>query len=158
VRLDVPERYYQLLRPGDAVLVSIEALRSQELEGTVYAVVPRANVATRTFPLLIRARNPEGSVGAGMLARVRMTLSTSEETLQVPKDALVRQPQGQVVYVVDGDSVRVVPVRVGRASGDRVEIDGELKAGDPVVVRGNERLYPGQKVRIAEGGAAPAGK
>jgi RND family efflux transporter MFP subunit len=155
IRLDVPERYYRFLRPGDAVKSTIDALGSLELDGKVFAVVPSANASTRTFPVLIRAGNPERRVAAGMLARVKMTLSTSQDALQVHKDAIVRLPQGQVVYVLDGDTVRAVSVQIGRASGERVEVLGELEPGQNVVVRGNERLMPGQKVRTGEPGAAP---
>ena len=39
-------------------------------------------------------------------------------------------------------------VKSGRDSGDRVEVSGELALGQWVVVRGNERLTPGQKVLV----------
>jgi RND family efflux transporter MFP subunit len=157
IRIDVPERYYRYLTPGAAVSVSLDALPDSSLEGTIFSVVPRANPATRTFPVLIRAKNPGRLIGAGMLARVSLTLSTSESTLQVPKDAIVRQPQGYVVFVLDGDTARLVPVRMGRSSGESVEVSGELEPGQAVVVRGNERLFPGQKVRTAEPAAAAPG-
>jgi multidrug efflux pump subunit AcrA (membrane-fusion protein) len=45
-----------------------------------------------------------------------------------------------------------VPVQPGRALGDRVELQGsELPAGTRVVVHGNERLRPGQALRIVGG-------
>ena len=45
-----------------------------------------------------------------------------------------------------------VPVRPGRALGDRVELLGsELPPGTRVVVQGNERLRPGQALRIVGG-------
>jgi hypothetical protein len=35
--------------------------------------------------------------------------------------------------------------------GDRIEILGAVSPGDTVVIRGNERLQPGQAVSIMDG-------
>ena len=45
-------------------------------------------------------------------------------------------------------AARAVSVRTGRGTGERVEVIGELNEGDIVVVRGNERLMPGQPVVV----------
>ena len=83
-----------------------------------------------------------------LLAQVELTLGVEERALLVPKDAIVRQAQSEVVYIVVDDVAQAVPVESGRATGDRVEVVGDLKPGQTVVVRGNERLAPGQKVRV----------
>jgi RND family efflux transporter MFP subunit len=156
ITLDLPERYYPHIARGDAAPATLDALPDLRLDGKVFAVVPRAGSSARTYPVLVRAPNPGRRVGAGMLARVTLQLSTSAATLQVPKDAVVRERSGDVVYRVDGDTAEVVPVRTGRSNGTRVEVTGDLRAGDVVVVRGNERLMPGQKLRFAGGDTATA--
>jgi RND family efflux transporter MFP subunit len=148
IQVDVPERYFPRLEKGAAVPVTIEALPGLVLAGTIFALVPRADREARTFPVLIRADNPDGRVAAGMLAQVELTLGAGQLALLVPKDAIVRQGQSEVVYIVVDDVARIVPVKSGRASGDRVEVTGELTPGQSVVVRGNERLAPGQHVRV----------
>lgn len=159
VRLEVPERYYPHLRAGDKAPIALDALPDLKLESTIFSLVPQADEEARTFPVLVRAKNPAHKVGAGMLARVRLAVSTGRKALLVPKDAIVRQAQQSVVYVVNGDdTVRAVGVRTRRADGTRVEISGDVKAGDLVVIKGNERLAPGQKVRTESGNAVvPAG-
>ena len=73
----------------------------------------------------------------------------------VPKDALVLNGSRRYVFLVcDGSSptghtVRSVPVTLGVADAGLVQVDGDLKAGELVVVRGNERLKDGQDVSIA---------
>ena len=113
-----------------------------------FALVPRADRDARTFPVLIRADNPGSRVAAGMLAQVELTLHAGEPALLVPKDAIVRQAQSEFVYIVAEGVAQPVPVKSGRASGDRIEVFGELQPGQSVVVRGNERLAPGQQVRV----------
>lgn len=150
IRIDVPERYYPHLTKGTATPIAIDALPGAGLKGKIFSLVPQADEEAHTFPVLVRASNPGRRVSAGMLARVGLSLQSGERVLLVPKDAIVRQAQQNVVYIVQEEQVRAVTVRTGRSNGERVEVEGDLKADDLVVIRGNERLIPGQKVLIEE--------
>ena len=67
------------------------------------------------------------------------------------KDAVVDQGAGQQVFVIGEDNtVMVVPIATGRGLGGWVVIEGDLQPGQKVVVRGNERLMPGQQVAPEE--------
>ena len=93
--------------------------------------------------------NSEGHLASGMLARVTLeTPNTGERSVIVPRDALVpRGPNHILVRVQDKDGqpiAEILPVKPGRYFGEAVEVFGDLRAGDRVVVRGNERLRPGQ--------------
>lgn len=142
---------------GDAAPVRIEAVGGRVFEGTVAEVIPRGDPATRTFPVKVRVKNaPNGGgvlIKAGMHARVTLAVGHVEGAMLVHKDALVLGGRSPIVYVVDakGDApgtVRLVPVTVGVADGSLVQVDGDIESGALVVVKGNERLRPGQDVRI----------
>jgi RND family efflux transporter MFP subunit len=120
--------------------------------------------------------NSSAIIKAGMLARAIVPTGAKREGLLVPKDALVLGGPTPIVFVVDaaapkdaggkvakgaagsspGNSsvmvgkARPVPVKMGASDGRLIEITGTIKAGDMVVVRGNERLRPGQDVAIIE--------
>jgi hypothetical protein len=82
---------------------------------------------------------------------VSIPTSDTRQVLTVPRDALVLRPEGQSVFVVDGNNrARQVSVTVGVGQGEDVEVLGEVAAGDRVVIRGNERLQPGQAVNIMD--------
>ena len=96
---------------------------------------------------------------AGMLARVDVPVGQRIKLPLVPKDALVLNGKDRSVFVVDFDNkdnsinsatgfVRKVAVELGVASDDRIQVIGEIKAGDFVVVEGNERLVPNSQVKI----------
>lgn len=74
----------------------------------------------------------------------------------LPRDAIIRKADGTAsVWVVDDrDGVqRAMPINVqtGRSYRDNIEIvAGNLKAGDRVVVRGNEILREGEIVLIKD--------
>jgi membrane fusion protein (multidrug efflux system) len=148
IRLDVPEHYFRKLSAGAVAPAVVDAIPGLTLDAKIFAVVPQADHEARTFPVLVRAANPGGQVASGMLARVRLTLSAGDEVLIVPKDAIVRQAQQEILWIVDNGAARAVSVRTGRGVGERVEVEGDIEEGDIVVVRGNERLAPGQPVIV----------
>lgn len=67
------------------------------------------------------------------------------------KDAVLNRGGSQLVYVAVDGIAEVRPVELGIAVGERFEVVSGLRPGDLVVVRGNERLRPGQPITFPEG-------
>ena len=151
VRVPVPERYVRHLKKGNPAAVTFDALPGLTFEGKIFSVIPRGDEAARTFPVRIEIPNPDATIKAGMLGRVTLPVGNPHKAILVPKDALVLSGTGTAVYVIIDQSARLVPVKTGPAHGALIEVEGDLKDGLEVVVRGNERLIPGQPVQIAPG-------
>lgn len=148
VRIPVPERYIRHLKKGDPAEVTFDALPDRTFEGKIFSIIPRADEAARTFPVRIEIPNPDTAIKSGMLGRASLPAGNPHKAILVPKDALVLSGTGAAVYVVIDQSARLVPVKTGPAHGALIEVEGDLKDGLKVVVRGNERLRPGQPVQI----------
>lgn len=147
VTVEVPEAFYGGLRVGAPVQITISALGDDVYDGSIRAIVPRADPQARTFPVKIAVPNPEGRIGIGMLARAVLSVGAAEKRVLVPKDAIVGSGARTSVFIIgDGEQVRAVPVRTERSQGQWTAVAGEVAAGDRVVVQGNERLMPGQTV------------
>lgn len=165
IRVQIAERFISAVDAGFPVTVRLDAFPGQEFPGRVTTIVPAAVPEARTFPVLIRVANPGGRIKPGMAARVHAQLGDPQPTLLVSKDAIVRR--GNEVFVmkvvagaptgapasdesaVEGGVIAQVPVVLGPARGQWQVVEGDLVAGDRVVVRGNERVFPGQPVTIA---------
>lgn len=148
IRVDVPERYFETLNPGAVATVTFDSLPKFEIKGHISAIIPRADLRARTFPVKVRIPNEEGRVGVGMLAQVTLPAGGSYRATVVPKDAVVNQGPEKIVYLINGDNtVSPVSVETGAGVGAWLAVLGDLKAGQKVVTRGNERLSPGQQVR-----------
>ena len=117
--------------------------------GTVRTVVAIGDRNTHQFELRL---DLEGSpFPVGQTLRVAVPMAETRQVLTVPRDALVLRAEGISVFVVNGDNTASqVAVTPGIGQGEDIEISGDLKPGDRVVVRGNERLQPGQEVAIQE--------
>lgn len=147
--VSVPERYFAQIRVGSKARVRFDALPELTAEGEVIAIIPRADPQVRAFPVKVGLANPDGRIGVGMTAVVAFAAGESRPATVVPKDAIVTQGEQRLVYRVeaseDGEVVQPVTVRVGGGVGQWVEVEG-IAAGDRVVTRGNERLFPGMAV------------
>lgn len=149
VRVDIPETYYGQIVIGSEMTITFDSVPNQTFVGMVTKKIPRASGRSRAFPIKVDLDNREGRLASGMLARVMLeTPHSGESSVIVPRDALVpRGPNHILVRVQDQDGqpiAEILPVKPGRYFGEAVEVFGDLRAGDRVVVRGNERLRPGQ--------------
>lgn len=155
----VVEQHVPYVRVDAQVAVEVPAIPGQQFSGVVSEVVPQADVQARTFPVKVRVSNQfTGDVPllkAGMYARVTLPTGGKQMATLVPKDALVLGGPQPMVYVVDGATetgkvgkVAPVPVQVGVAEGGLIQVTGPVRAGQLVVVQGNERLRPGADVTI----------
>lgn len=118
-----------------------------EKREVIRAIVPVGNALSRMMEVRV-ALNP-GDFPIGSAVRVALPHSEYHEAMTVPRDALVLRKAGAFVYQVDTeDNAQQVAVKTGIGVGERIEVFGELLNGAPVVVRGAERLRPGQKVRF----------
>ncbi|MCU7555332.1 efflux RND transporter periplasmic adaptor subunit [Alteromonas sp. ASW11-19] len=114
----------------------------------VRTLVPVGNANSRMME--IRVSLAAGDFAIGSAVRVALPHSDAHEGLTVPRDALVLRKTGAFIYQInEQDEARQVPVITGVGVGERIEVTGDLRTGQPVIVRGAERLRPGQKVRYA---------
>ena len=92
----------------------------------------------------------------GQSVSVDLPISAPREVIVVPKDALVQARGGWSVFVNDAGQATPRPVEIGSAVGGGFEVLSGLQAGDEVVIRGNERLRPGQAIAPSNAGPANA--
>jgi RND family efflux transporter MFP subunit len=158
VRLDFPvsEDYLADIRPDTPLTFSLSANPGQVLEGSVDTVVPITDPGARTFLLRVLAENPDQRLLPGMSVRAQLHLATGRTGLVVPRDAILRLPDGRVVvWTVDAGVARENLVVPGLGFDSLVEISEGLRAGDTVVVEGNEALQNGQRVTTRQTQTGP---
>ncbi len=150
VEIPLPERYVSHIQIHDPVTATFDGLPAFEAQGQVFSLVAQADRIARTFPVKVEIPNPGLAIKSGMVSRVTLRIDRPHQGLVVPKDALVLRGGKTFVFRVNEGTADQVPVTAILHVEDLVEIEGPLQAGMDVVVEGNERLFPGQPVRILE--------
>lgn len=150
ITISVIERYSTLIKEGNKVIVTFDAIPGETFTATVTSLSPTIESRTRTRTAKARLDVPEPRVISGMYANLNVIISTRDNVLVVPYSALSTSNDVTSCYVVrDGKAVRTT-VTTGIRESDRVEILTGLKAGDILVVRGQGLLSDGTPVRIVE--------
>jgi multidrug efflux pump subunit AcrA (membrane-fusion protein) len=142
----VGERVVDLLKPGQTVSVRVDAIE-HDLAGTVSAISPAADPATRTVLTEVDLP-PDPALRSGLFGRLRLP-PDGGRVVVVPVAALVRRGQLDTVFVVDGTTARLRMVRSGPERGGRVEITSGLEEGEAVVVSDAVELVDNQPVEVA---------
>ena len=146
VTANVPARYVSALDAGDQVTANTET--GDVIDLSLRAVLPVENPSTRTRSVLFTTLDDmdDSLVAVGQSLTVNIPVGEARDVLSVPKDALVQARGGWTVYVAADDKAQPRTVTIGVPLGNRYEVLSGLQPGDLVVVRGNERLRPGQDI------------
>jgi RND family efflux transporter MFP subunit len=151
VTVPVPDRYIYFIEPGQSLDLAFEFLPGKkDREGKVRSIIRKGDEKARTFPVQITVTNKDFSILEGMSSVVQFPVGKSFQSLLVNKDAVVSSSEQHSIFIVKDGKAQMIPIIKGQAYGSHVVINGEVRAGDQVVVEGNERLQPGQEVRIIE--------
>jgi RND family efflux transporter MFP subunit len=144
VEANVPSRFVSALRSGQEVMARTDT--GNEMTMTLRAVLPTEFSSTRTRPVRFVPTDDLGGIAVGQTVTLDVPVSRPESVIVVPKDAVVQSGGGWQVFLNDEGKAVPRQVEIGRAIGDAFEVIAGLVEGDEVVVRGNERLRPGQDI------------
>ena len=148
VRVSVSRELAAHATAGDSVKIKGEG----EVSGLVAGIVPALDPGSRTGLVRVTPSEPAPWLVPGVAVQVTFPVERGADGTVVPRDALVLGPAGnRVVRVVDGKA-EPVDVQVVASTPDAALVTG-VDVGDTVVIRGNERLRPGQAVTT--GGSGP---
>jgi len=116
----------------------------------VRSILPTENPQTRTrmvrfIPEFSEIKSP---LAESQTVTIAVPVSDNRDALTVHKDAILKRPDGDIVFVVVDGTAQPRPITLGEAVGGRFEVVAGLKEGEQVVIRGNERVQPGMKVRV----------
>ena len=86
----------------------------------------------------------------GMVAEVNLPLPANDSTFIVPKSAVVNSTESVFVIRVVNNKAEWVDVKTGREANGKIEIYGNLKAGDPLVKTATEEIRNGSVLQTVK--------
>ena len=149
------------------VRVTTDAVPGREFSGTLSAINPAVDQATRNVKLQATLDNNDHALRAGMFAKVEVLLPEKNSVLYIPATSVAYAPYGDSVYVIEKKHneetkqdelvLRQQFVRLGETRGDFVAVTEGLKAGQEVVSTGAFKLRNGMNV-VIDNKLAPKGQ
>jgi RND family efflux transporter MFP subunit len=147
VHAKIPLSNLGQVHPGQQAVVTPSALPSLNLNGTVSAIVPRADPQTDTFEVWVEVVNSDKTLLPGMSVFVR--IQSAGRAFVVPRLAVLNLDYGPLVFIVRDQHAYLQRVHIVGRSISFIFIDSGLSAGDKVVLVGLGTLKNGQRIRVA---------
>jgi RND family efflux transporter MFP subunit len=144
VTVFVPFKYKAQIK--NQTVWQVQTEQGEQYDAVISKFTPAAIGQSHTIEVHLDLNH--ANLWSGEPVNVIVPTQTAREVIAIPRDALVIRRSGAYVYtVVDAKAVKV-DVQTGMASGDMIEVTGNLKVGQTIIIRGNERIRPGSEVKV----------
>ncbi len=145
--IPIPQADVADVPSGTTIAFSVPAYPAQSFSGVVARNSRAIDQTTRTMPVELDVKNPDGKLTPGTYAQVHWPVHRSQPSLFVPRTAIATNQERTFVIRIAQDKAEWVDVKTGIYQGDAVEIFGNLHSGDLVAVRGTDEIQPGTSVK-----------
>ena len=139
VDLSVPQKDLVSIKNGQRTLISL-GFSTPDAEGKISYVSPMADRKTRTALARVVLPNPDRRWRPGLFVKARISIGELRLPLVVPKEALQRLENENVVFVEVKEGFEARHVTVGRSDESNVEILSGLFEGERYAARGGFEL------------------
>jgi len=134
VEAEVFERQAGQVKMATPITMTLDYLPGKTWKGQVDYIYPTLDEKTRTVKVRLRFNNEKGDFKPNMFAQIAIHTTGDEQTLLIPKEALIRTgKQDRVVLALGEGSFKSIEVSVGRYDSESVEILKGLSEGEKVV-------------------------
>ena len=148
---DVNESSISYLKVGQRAEVTVDAYPSMRFTGKVHLISPTLDTSSRTVKVQIKVLNRKFILKPGMFVRVKVTRESHKNVVAIPREALLTTKEGRtIIFVVVNEIAFARDVQVGFKNDNLVVIQKGLKAGEKLVVEGQDHLRDLASVRSVE--------
>ena len=147
VEVDVAERYSAIIKKGDLVNLSFDALgiNRQEKVSFIGQVI---NPQNRTFKVKINLYNSSGDIKPNAVASVKLQDFSQEGAIVLPSACIKKDMRGSFVFVADNNKAIKKYIETGLSQDDMTHITSGLSFGQEVIVIGYDGVANGSKIDI----------
>jgi len=148
---DIPLSYISQLNGNDDLSLSIQG---KNFAAAIEGLIKAGDSKTRTIPLKVRIKQSALKADndiliAGAEAVIELVKNNYPDSVLAPRDAVIKRFGQDVVFTIDNGVAKMIPVNAVIHREQNIVITGEgIAAGMPVIVKGNERVFPGQAVSL----------
>jgi RND family efflux transporter MFP subunit len=163
-RLHLPMQDWEEVTVGLPVEMRLSNRDGVAARGNVTRISPQLSPNTGLGEVVVSLTELTPSVRQGVLVDSRITLVTHENTIVIPRSALLEQVETYIepetntvelrrnysVFVAQGDTIAVRrEVELGLEQGERIEVLSGIEAGEQLIITGHRSLSNESRIRIA---------
>ena len=141
--VSVPEIYTSYVTSKDQVQFTVRALPNETFYARVRRLAGAVDERLRSERVEMDVRNDKRQLLPGMVAEVVVPLPATDSTFVVPKSAVVNSTEAIFVVRSQGGKAQWVNVRTGREAGGLIEVYGDLREGDSLLLAASDETRNG---------------
>ncbi|WP_326907379.1 efflux RND transporter periplasmic adaptor subunit [Sedimentibacter sp. MB31-C6] len=149
VEFGVPGNMVNKIKQGDMVTVDISAADYTN-EAVINSISTASNQMTNLYTVEILLEN-DGSIKPGMFAKVYLNTDKIDNALAVKTEAVINRNGNKIVFVTSGDLAVEREVVTGLDTGEYIEIKSGLTEGENVIIKGQDYVNDGSKIKVVRG-------
>jgi membrane fusion protein, multidrug efflux system len=154
----LPQQALNQIQIEQAVTIKVDTYPNLVFAGTITAINPKVDAATRNVQVRATLKNPDRGLLPGMYATVNVAAGEKQRYVTLPQTAVTYNPYGETIYLIDDKGknpqgqpqliARQVFVTAGLKRGAQVAILSGVEEGQTVVTAGQIKLRNGSPVKI----------
>ncbi len=144
----VPQQALAEVKIGEAAVLHVDAYPGRDFTGRITAISPKLDANSRMAQVRAELSNADHALIPGMFASVELHTGAVHHYVTLPNAAIVYNPYGSLVYVVEHGVAHQAVVRTGPTRGDQVAVLAGLADGATVVTAGQIKLRQGSQVVV----------
>ncbi|MEP7108302.1 MAG: efflux RND transporter periplasmic adaptor subunit [Ferruginibacter sp.] len=148
LRIAIPEALTGTKVKDEKAQFSIKAIPGKKFEGILSRKTGSIDVNTRSEVWEFTIINADRGLKSGMFAECKLNIQREGKSFFVPYSAVVTTLEKKFVLKVQENITSWVDIGQGVNLPDKIEIFGNLKEGDTLVMKGNEEMKPDTKLVI----------
>jgi len=147
LQVDIPEGIAAGLQDKDTVTFYLSAYPGKKMTGFISRRSNLVNSQFRAERMELDVNNKGGGLSPGMYADVLFNSKGNPDAFIVPRTAVVTSTERKYVVVVRAGRTQRVDVATGNESAGKVEVTGDLRAGEEIVAHANDELQEGLTIK-----------
>lgn len=143
LRVAVPETYISTETTGKDVDFRVESNPNKRFSAQLARKAGAIDPKNRTETWEYKFNNPNNELKAGSFAYVKLKLQRNSASFVIAPISIATNQERRFVIVVKNGKAEWVDVRQGMSTEKGLEVFGDLKVGDTLVVRATDERKPG---------------
>lgn len=143
-----PEKEIGNVEKNQKAYITSDHLAGKEYKGWVKRVSPVVDPQSGTFKITVGVKNENNKLRAGMFVNTHIITSTHDNTILIPKMAIVYENERMNVFVVRDSIANKVLLKAGFQDHEKVESLDGIEEGDQIIIIGQAGLKDKTKVRV----------
>ena len=160
----VPEQDFGQLKVGQRGTITVRSYPERTFTGTITKISPILDPLTRMGKIELLVDNHDKLLKPGMFAEVKICVKTLKDVLTVPSYAMIESTElrriegrdvpirNKYVFVVQNGVAHSRKIEVSYMNGSLAVVTSGLQDGDQIVIKGQQSLKDGSKVKVLNSG------